>query len=109
LTSCHRLSVQSAFTWVARFQRFCDVRLGLSKGEAEIDEAVKRDVGTGDALRNWTDARVKSAELNFVEAEMISRFENPEAAQPAGAPRFDELHRIRLEGANRPTQTGNRS
>ena len=50
-----------------RFQRFCDVRLGLSKGEVEIDEAVKRHVGTGDALRNWTDARFKSAELNFVE------------------------------------------
>ncbi len=80
----------------ARFQRFCDVRLGLSKGEVEIDQAIKRDVGTGDALRNWTDARVKAAELNFVEAEMIYRFENPEAAQPDGAPRFDQLHRIRL-------------
>jgi hypothetical protein len=81
----------------ARFQRFCDVRLGLSKGQVEIGDTVVRSVETGAALRSWTDARVRGGGINFVEAEMIYRFENPEpSAQPAGEPRFDRLHPIRL-------------
>ncbi len=100
----------------ARFQRFCDVRLGLSRGEVEIDPAVKRSVGTGDALRNWTDRQIKETEINFVEAELIYRFENPEApARPAGAPRFDKLHRVRLvvpgirRGRGQPADSSSKS
>ena len=81
----------------ARFQRFCEVRLDLSKGQVKIGDAVVRSVGPGAALRSWTDAHVRGGGINFVEAEMIYRFENPEPpAQAAGEPRFDRLHPIRL-------------
>jgi hypothetical protein len=81
----------------ARFQRFCDVRLGLSKGEVEIDPAIEASAGPGDRLRTWTDQQVKQANINFVEADLIYRFDNRQTrAQPAGALRFDKLHRIRL-------------
>jgi predicted acylesterase/phospholipase RssA len=81
----------------ARFQRFCDVHLALPEGTIEISRGIERKVAIGAELKAWTAQRVKDGDVNFVEADKIYEFENPEPpAKPAAAPRFDKLHSIRL-------------
>ena len=81
----------------SRFQRFCAVRVELTEGQVEISTPVSRECGLGKALKDWMDKLVESGTLNFEEARLIYRFENPERpGKAAESLKFDALHRIQL-------------
>ncbi|HEX7812983.1 MAG TPA: patatin-like phospholipase family protein [Burkholderiales bacterium] len=79
----------------SRFQRFCDVRLGLTAGEITI-ATIPRPPVTGAGLKAWTETLVETGHANFYEASLIHSFENPDPENPVKVAAFDALHSIRL-------------
>ena len=91
----------------ARFQRFCDARLGLPEGEIAIPAAgIQHDGAAGQSLADWLEQRMQDKSINFYEADLIAHFEKaPPKDAPAG-PRFDTLLPISLSVGEMRTMHG---
>ena len=91
----------------ARFQRFCDARLGLPEGEIAIPAAgIQHDGAAGQSLADWLEQRMQDKSINFYEADLLAHFEKaPPKDAPAG-PRFDTLLPISLSVGEMRTMHG---